>query len=94
MKTLPAKTSLCELALNPDAFKGRMIRVRASAMGRTVRHLWIDDFEQKPACSAWMGVIVALPEDVTPEPGFQLVRDGSFQQFCDEIRTMKVQATF
>jgi hypothetical protein len=40
-----------------------------------------------------MGVMVALPEDVTPQPGFLLVRDGSFQQFCDEIRTMNVQAT-
>ena len=36
----------------------------------------------------------ALPEDVTPQPGFQLVRDGSFWQFCDQIRMMNVQATF
>ena len=93
-EALAAKTSLCELAQNPEAFDGRMIWVRASAMGRTVKDLWIDDFEQKPACSAWMGVIVALPEQLRPKPELDLVRDAPFQQFCADIRTMNVQAIF
>jgi hypothetical protein len=90
-----AMTSLCGLAQNPEAFNGKMVRVRASAMGLTIENgLWIDDFEQKPACSAWMGVVVVLPEQVKPKPGFDAVRDDSFQQFFDKIRTMNVQATF
>jgi len=41
-----------------------------------------------------MGVIVALPEQPWPKPEFDLVRDASFQQFCEDIRTMNVQAIF
>jgi hypothetical protein len=93
-ETLPAKTSLCQLAQNPEAFNGKMVQVRASAMGVAIKDLWIDDFEQKPACSAWMGVIVVLPEQIRPHSGFDVVRDASFHEFCDKIRTMNVHATF
>jgi hypothetical protein len=90
----PAVTSLCELAQNPDVFNGIMVRVRASAMGVAIKDLWIDDFEQKPACSAWMGVVVVLPEQIRPHSEFDVVRDASYQQFCEKIRNMNVQATF
>lgn len=88
------KTTLCELARNPELFNGKMIQVRASAMGRNIKNLWIDDFEQKPACSAWMGVVVVLPEQITPKPEFDAVRDAIFQQFSQDINGMNVQATF
>ena len=91
---LPVETSLCALAQNPEAFNGKMVRIRASAMGATINNLWIDDFEQRPTCSAWMGVIIVLPEQIKPQSGFDLVRDIAFQQFCDRIRSMNVQATF
>jgi hypothetical protein len=71
-----------------------MVRVRASAMGVAIKDLWIDDFEQKPACTAWMGIIVVLPEQLKPKSGLDAVRDAAFQEFCGKIRTMNVQATF
>ena len=37
-----------------------------------------------------MGVVVVLPEQVKPQPGFDVVRDASFQEFCDKIRSMNV----
>jgi hypothetical protein len=91
---LPVQTSLCALAENPEAFNGKIVRVRASAMGRVIKDLWIDDFEQKPACSAWMGIIVVLPEQSKSHTRFDVVRDADFHEFCDKIRTMNVQATF
>jgi hypothetical protein len=87
-------TTLCELAQNPEAFNGKMIRVRASAMGTKVKDLLIDDFEQKPACSASMWVEVVLPDQVRPKPGFDTVQDGSFQRFVNQMKSMNVQATF
>ena len=87
-------TTLCELAQYPEAFNGKMIRVRASAMGTKVKDLWIDDFEQKPACSAWIWVEVVLPDQVRPKPGFDTVQDASFEQFVNQIKFMNVQATF
>lgn len=93
-EALVARTSLCELASSPGAFNGKMVRVRASAMGVAIKDLWIDDFEQKPACSAWMGVVVVLPEQARPQPRFEVVHDASFQEFSDKIRSMNVQATF
>ena len=91
---LAVKVSLCQLAESPEVFNGKMVQVRASAMGRVLKDLWIDDFEQKPACSAWIGVIVVLPEQLKPQPNFDVVRDASFGQFRDKIRDMNVQATF
>ena len=88
------KTTLCELAQDPAAFNGKMVRIRASAMGWTIKDLWIDDFAQKPACTAWMGVVLVLPEQVKPKPEFDTVRDASFQQFFDDVRSMKVEAAF
>jgi hypothetical protein len=75
-------------------FNGKMVRVRASAMGLTIKDLWIDDLGRKPACSAWMGVVVVLPEQVRPKPELDAIHDASFQQFFDDIRSMNVEATW
>lgn len=86
------KATLCDLADQPEQFIGKMVEVRASVAGND---LWIDDFEQKPGCSSWMGVILALPEKVNPKPDFDVVRDESFSQLFDSLRKgMNVQATF
>jgi hypothetical protein len=69
-----------------------MIEVRASVAGND---LWIDDFEQKPSCPSWMGVVVVLPEQVRPKPDFDAVRDDSFNQFFSSLhKGMNVQADF
>lgn len=88
----PVKATLCELAQHPEQYIGKMVEVRASVAGND---LWIDDFEQKPACPSWMGVIVVLPEQVKPSADFDAVRDDSFTQFFDDLhKGMNVQATF
>jgi hypothetical protein len=88
----PVKTTLCELAQHPEQYIGKMVKVRASVAGND---LWIDDFEQAPACTCWMGVIVVLPEQVKPKPHFDAVRDDSFNQlFADRHKSMNVRANF
>jgi hypothetical protein len=54
-------------------------------MGVTIKDLWMDDFEQTPACSAWMGVIIVLLEQLKPGPDFEVVRDDSLHQFSEEL---------
>jgi len=91
-ESVARKATLCELAQHPEEYIGKMVEVRASVAGND---LWIDDFEQKPACSSWMGVIVVLPEQVKPRADFDAVRDDSFSRLFDELRKGKnVQATF
>ena len=86
------KTTLCDLAEHPDQYIGKMVEVRASVIGN---ELWIEDFERKPTCSSWMGVIVVLPDQLKPRPDFDVVKNESFNQLFDGLRKgRKVQATF
>jgi hypothetical protein len=87
----PAKVTLCTLAEHPDHYAGRMISVRATEMGK---NFWIEDFTNK-ACSAYASVVVVYPEQVKPEPGFDLVRDDAFNKFFEEVRKgMHVEANY
>jgi hypothetical protein len=91
-ESVATKTTLCELAQHPEQYVGKMVEVRASVAGND---LWIDDFEQKPACPSWMGVVVVLPDQVKPKADFDVVRDDSFNRLFAELRKgMNVQATF
>jgi hypothetical protein len=86
------RVSLCDLAQHPEQYNGKMIEVRASVASD---ELSIDDFEQKPGCSAWMGVLVVLPDQLKPKPGFDVIRDDAFNQFFEALHNgMNVQATF
>ncbi len=86
------KVTLCDLAQHPEQYAGKMVEARASVAGND---LWIDDFEQKPACASWMGVILVLPKQVKPKADFDVIRDDAFSQLFDDVRKgMKVQATF
>jgi hypothetical protein len=86
------KATLCDLAQHPEQYIGKMVEVRASVAGND---LWIDDFEQKPACPSWMGVILMLPEQMKPKVDFEVVRDEPFNQlFVDLRKGMNVLATF
>jgi hypothetical protein len=87
----PTKATLCELYQHPEQFAGKIVSVRASVAGND---LWIDTFEQK-ACSSWMNVVVVLPEQVKPAPGFSLLHDDSLTTLLKSVRQGKgVQATF
>ena len=86
------KVNLCELAQHAEEYAGKLVEVRASVAGND---LWIDDFEQRPKCPSWMGVIDVLPEEVKPKVAIDAVRDDSFNEFFADLRKgMNVQATF
>ena len=86
------KTTLCELAQHPEKYLGSMVEVRASVSNND---LSIDDFEQKPACASWMGVVLVLPEQVKPNVRWEVIRDSSFLDLFASLRKgMNVQATF
>ncbi len=86
------RATLCDLAERPEQYVGKMVKVRASVAGND---LWVDDFEQKPACSSWMGVIIALPDQIKPRADLEVVRDDAFSHLFTDLRKgMNVQATF
>ena len=86
------RATLCDLAQRPEQYIGKLVEVPASVSGND---LSIDDFEQKPACPSWMGVILVLPEQMKPKPDFDVVRDDPFNQFFADLRKgMNMQATF
>ena len=58
------------------------MRLYASAVG----DLSIDDFELRPACQSWIGVILVLPEQVKLRADFDVIRDESFSQLFDDLR--------
>ncbi len=84
--------TLCDLAEHPEQYIGKMVRVRASAMGTG---LWIEDFEEKTTCLSYISVVVVLPEQLKPRADFDVIRDENFNQLFDDLRRgMNVQATF
>lgn len=87
----PIKTTLCDLAENPEQYAGKMVAVHAREMGKD---FWIEDFTDKP-CSAWTQVIVVYPDQIKPSPGFSLIRDEAFNKFFEEVRKGRnVDATY
>jgi hypothetical protein len=87
----PIKVTLCDLAEHPEQYAGKMVAVRASEMGKD---FWIEDFTNKP-CSAYTPVIVVYPDQIKPAPGFDLVRDDTFNKFFEEVRKGRyVEATY
>ena len=87
----PAKVTLCELAEHPDIYAGKIVETQASVIGR---ELWIDDFSG-PKCSAYMRLFLAFPQNVRPEPAFDVVRDANYEKLFDALYSgMNVVATF
>jgi len=68
----PLRVNLCDLYQQPEQYAGQMVEVRASVAGND---LWIDDFEAKP-CPSWTPVVAVFPEQVSPRPQFDLVREN------------------
>jgi hypothetical protein len=78
----PVDASLCDLYERPDDYDGRMVRLRGSLVGHNP---WIESPapRSQPTCSAYMRVVIALPEDIEPDPGFDLARDASLAEFIE-----------
>ena len=89
----PIDTSLCGLYQHPDQYAGKMIRVRGTIAGND---MWIDTFTEKP-CPFWMSIVVVFPNQVKSAPGFDLVKDDSFNKFEEAMhhsRPIHIEATF
>jgi hypothetical protein len=89
----PIEATLCDLYHNPEQYTGKMVKVRAAVAGDD---LSIDSFTEKP-CPTYMRVIVIFPNRVKPAPGFDLIRDKSFEEFEDALhhdRPIHIDATF
>jgi hypothetical protein len=87
----PIKVTLCDLAEHPEQYAGKIVAVRASEMGED---FWIEDFTNRD-CSAYTPVIVVYPDQIKPDPGFDLVRDDAFNKFFEDVRKgMHVEATY
>ncbi len=88
-----ASVTMCELWEFPTKYAGKMVQVRATAMGRDFSELWIEGYGCKPA-QGYMHVLAALPQQVDPQPDFTAVVDDSFVTFRSSIKSKIVQATF
>jgi hypothetical protein len=89
----PINATLCDLYQHPEQYAGKMVKVRGTVAGND---LWIDEFAEKP-CPTHMRLIVVFPDQVKPTPGFDLVRDKSFNEFEDALyhaRPIHIEATF
>ncbi len=90
----PVRVTMCDLYKNPNAYAGRMVEFRAKAMGRKIKHLWLDDFAPPQGCDAYMHVVAVVPKDVSPKLSFELREDASLQKFLSSIGSTQVEATF
>jgi len=92
----PVETTLCELYQNPEQYAGKMIRVR----GGSVSDLRIENTRHdSPAvkCSAYMRLVVVFPDQVKPEPPFQLIRDESYKKLDEALHSpgpIHIDATY
>src|SRR5579872_7125692 len=80
-----ATVTMCELWESPTKYAGRMVQVRATAMGRDFKELWIEGYGCKPT-QGYMHVLAELPEQVDPQPDFTAVVDDSFATFRSSIK--------
>jgi hypothetical protein len=88
-----ATVTMCELSEFPTKYAGKMVQVKATAMGRDFSELWIEGYGCKPA-QGYMHVLAVLPQRVNPQPDFTAVEDDSFVTFRSSIKSKMVQATF
>jgi len=90
-KSTRPRVTLCDLAEHPELYAGKIVETQASVIGSDLR---IDDFSG-PKCQSYMRLYLAIPQDVKPAPGFDVVRDQNYQKLFDNLnRGMSVVATF
>jgi hypothetical protein len=92
----PVETTLCQLYQHPERYAGKMIRVRGGSLG----NLRIEDsLHDVPVgmCSAYMRLVVVLPDQVKPAPAFQLIRDESYRRLDEALHSqgpVRIDATY
>lgn len=82
--TAPVELSLAELAANPAAYNGRVVRTRGTVRGfDDPRHYWLEDDN--------MNRVGLIPEDrVAPHLGRQITVLGQFSYARDRGRRLRV----
>jgi hypothetical protein len=94
--SLPLKVTMCDLYKNPQMYAGQMIEVRSTIVGYRDPILERPAFSPQEPCSAsgYMIIALELPQDVKPKPGFDLIRDLSFQKYEESLKKpMRIEAT-
>jgi hypothetical protein len=92
----PLKVTMCDLYKNPQKYAGQMIEVRSTIVGYRDPTLERPAFSPQEPCSAsgYMIIALELPQDVKPKPGFDLIRDSSFQKYEEGLqKPMRIEAT-
>jgi hypothetical protein len=90
----PVRVTMCELYKSPERYSGKLVQFRAVAMGRDLKHLWLDDFAPPQGCDAYMRVIAVLPNAVGSKAEVELVEDLAWRKFTTTLSAMHVEATF
>ena len=92
----PIETTLCQLYQDSEQYAGKIIKVRAGS----VSDLHIENtLHDSPAerCPAYMRIVVVFPEQVTPAPGFKLIRDESYRKLEEALHSpgpIHIDATY
>jgi hypothetical protein len=86
----PVVATVCDLQALPDKYRGKIVEVRASVVGR--KKLTIFDFDS-PGCLGQLTVV--FPQALKSPPGFSLLKDADFEIFSNALRERTdIQATF
>ncbi len=91
----PVKVTMCDLYTDPQKYAGKMIEVRATIRNRDLR-IEQPTFAPQPSCAApgYMTIGLELPQNVSPKPDFDLIRDESFQKYTEALqKPLRVEAT-
>lgn len=91
---VPVPVTMCDLYKSPERYGGKLVQFRAVAMGRDLKHLWLDDFAPPQGCDAYMHVIAVLPSAVSSKTEVELVEDQAWRKFVTTLPSMTVEATF
>ena len=92
----PVQVTLCDLYQYPEQYAGRMVKVRAGAISDLSLDNILHDSPTRP-CPTYMRIIVEFPDQVTPAPGFQLVRDEPYKKLLEALhnrRATHIDATY
>jgi len=91
-KEPPLKVTLCDLYKEPQRFSGKMVQVRGSITGHKEPEL--QDFSGQASCSGYFTILLVLPADVNPAPGFRLEVNSSFQKYQQALHeSARIEAT-
>jgi hypothetical protein len=92
----PLKVTMCDLYRDPQKYAGKMIEVRATIAGYRDPKLEQPAFAPQEPCAAsgYMTIGLELPQNVKPQPEFDLIRDESFQKYSEALqKPMRIEAT-